>query len=118
MIKGVSFLCSEIVYNLCDNAIKYNRENGTVTVSVSREATGNVLLSVEDTGAGISAEDRERIFERFYRGDKSRCRQVEGTGLGLSIVKHAAAHMGGSIRVESTEGKGTRMTVRFPGVVV
>lgn len=118
MIKGVPFLCSEIVYNLCDNAIKYNRENGTVKVSVSREATGNVLLSVEDTGTGISAEDRERIFERFYRGDKSRCRQVDGTGLGLSIVKHAAAHMGGSIRVESTEGKGTRMTVMLPGSVV
>ena len=75
---------------------------------------GKAVLTVEDTGIGIPFEYRERIFERFFRIDKSHSQQVDGTGLGLSIVKHAVSHMGGSIEVESTEGKGTKITVMFP----
>lgn len=114
IVDGIPSLCSEIVYNLCDNGIKYNKENGSVTVTVGRGENGDTVLSVEDTGIGIPQGAEERIFERFFRADKSHCRQVEGTGLGLSIVKHAAAHMGGRVLVESTEGKGTKMTVIWP----
>lgn len=113
IIKGVPYLCSEIVYNLCENAIKYNKEKGTVTVTVENVANECTILTVEDTGIGIPYEYRDRIFERFFRADKSHSQQIDGTGLGLSIVKHAVSHMDGSIHVESTEGKGTKMTVRF-----
>ena len=112
-IKGIPSLCGEIIYNLCENAIKYNKDNGNVMISVTGKG-GKAVLTVEDTGIGIPFEYRERIFERFFRIDKSHSQQVDGTGLGLSIVKHAVSHMGGSIEVESTEGKGTKITVMFP----
>ena len=112
-IKGIPTLCDEIIYTLCENAVKYNKENGSVTVSVKNTKEG-VELSVEDTGVGIPFEYRERIFERFFRVDKSHCQKVNGTGLGLSIVKHAVLHLGGSIDVESVEGAGTKMIIKFP----
>lgn len=112
-ISGIPALCSEIIYNLCENAIKYNKENGSIVVSVKNAHDGGGTLTVEDTGIGIPFEYRDRIFERFFRVDKSHSRQTEGTGLGLSIVKHAVVHMGGRIDVESVEGKGTKMTVSF-----
>ena len=113
IIHSVSSLCDEIVYNLCENAIKYNKEHGSVTVSVGKDGKGAVL-SVEDTGIGIPFQYRDRVFERFFRVDKSHCQQVDGTGLGLSIVKHAVAYVGGTIALESVEGTGTKVTVRFP----
>ena len=112
-IKGIPSLCDEIVYNLCENAIKYNKEKGSVTVCVKNLREG-VELSVEDTGIGIPFEYRERIFERFFRVDKSHCQEVAGTGLGLSIVKHAVHRLGGTIDVDSVEGAGTKMIVKFP----
>lgn len=113
VICGIGQLLYSIIFNLCDNAIKYNRENGKVEVAVQREESG-ILLSVSDTGIGIAPEHQERVFERFYRVDKSRSREVGGTGLGLSIVKHAAKIHGAKIEVESFPGKGTRISVRFP----
>ncbi len=112
-IDGVPQLCSLLVQNLCDNAIKYNREGGSVTVRVSAEG-GYAVLSVADTGIGIPVSDRERVFERFYRVDKSRSKKVGGTGLGLSIVKHAAKLHDAEIELESTVDVGTTVTVRFP----
>ena len=103
---------SRILLNLCDNAIKYNRENGSVIVKVADLHEG-AEISVEDTGIGIPFECRDRIFERFFRVDESHNQQVDGTGLGLSIVKHAVAQMGGTIEVESADGIGTKMIVRF-----
>lgn len=113
-IKGIPSLCDEIVYNLCENAVKYNKEKGSVTVCVKNLREG-AELSVEDTGIGIPFEYRDRIFERFFRVDKSHCQEVDGTGLGLSIVKHAVNRLGGTIKVDSAEGVGTKMIVRFPG---
>lgn len=112
-IYGIPQLCGVLVQNLCDNAIKYNREGGSVTVCVTQES-GEAVLTVADTGIGIPKEDRERIFERFYRVDKSRSKKVGGTGLGLSIVKHAAKLHGAAIELESTVGEGTTITVKFP----
>lgn len=112
-VQGIPQLLQQILYNLCDNAIKYNRPSGTVTVAVEEES-GCAVLSVTDTGIGIPKEDLGRIFERFYRVDKSRSREVGGTGLGLSIVRHAAMIHGARIQVDSTEGKGTRVQIRFP----
>lgn len=106
-------LLYSIIYNLCDNAVKYNHENGKVAVTIRNEKTG-IVLSVRDTGIGIAPEDQERIFERFYRVDKSHSKEVGGTGLGLSIVKHAARICDAEIEVESTLGKGTVITVTFP----
>ena len=107
-IKGVRRMLQEIVYNLCDNAIKYNVPGGSVTVHVE-----NNRLIVSDTGIGIPAEHKDRIFERFYRVDKSHSKASGGTGLGLSIVKHAAAYHKAEIHLESTPGKGTAITVKF-----
>ncbi len=112
-IGGMAQLLSGIVYNLCDNAIKYNRPGGTVTVSVA-EREGAVALTVKDTGIGIPPEYQQRIFERFYRVDKSHSKEVGGTGLGLSIVKHAAMIHGARIQLESSPGEGTVITVIFP----
>lgn len=112
-IQGVPELVRGIVYNLCDNAIKYNHPEGSVHVTVAREEK-SVLLTVADTGIGIPEEERDRIFERFYRVDKSRSKEVGGTGLGLSIVKHAALVLGAEIQVDSQLGVGTTITVRFP----
>ncbi len=112
-VYGIPQLLQSIVFNLCDNAVKYNRPNGTVTVSV-RPDGGRVILSVADTGIGIPPEHRDRIFERFYRVDKSRSKELGGTGLGLSIVKHAARLHHAEIALDSAEGKGTTVTVTFP----
>lgn len=111
-VNGIPSLCDEIVYNLCDNAIKYNKEGGSVIIRVEDLDEG-VTLTVEDTGIGIPFEYRDRIFERFFRVDESHSQTVDGTGLGLSIVKHAVSYMGGTIDVESAEGVGTKMIVRF-----
>ena len=112
VITGVRRLLYEIVYNLCDNAIKYNREGGSVEINLSQNADA-VLLRVQDTGVGIAPEHQSKIFERFYRVDKSHSRQSGGTGLGLSIVKHAVQLHHGSISVESQPNVGTAITVRF-----
>ena len=111
-ISGIPQLVHSIVFNLCDNAIKYNREGGHVTVDARGDGTGAVL-TVSDDGIGIPPDQQERIFERFYRVDKSRSKASGGTGLGLSIVKHAALVLGAEIKLESDVGKGTVITVRF-----
>ncbi len=113
VVYGIPQLLESIVYNLTDNAIKYNRQGGTVKVSVERLSDG-IRLSVADTGIGIPPEHRERIFERFYRVDKSRSKELGGTGLGLSIVKHAARLHHAKIELQSAEGEGTTITVVFP----
>ena len=112
-VDGIPQLLESIVYNLTDNAIKYNRRGGTVTVSVRPTADG-IQLRVQDTGTGIPPEHRERIFERFYRVDKSRSKELGGTGLGLSIVKHAARLHDAKIDLQSEVGVGTTITVLFP----
>ena len=112
-LQGVPELLRGIVYNLTDNAIKYNRTGGSVTVTVAQEKDAAVL-TVSDTGIGIPEEERDRIFERFYRVDKSRSKEVGGTGLGLSIVKHAAFLHKAAIDVTSQLGAGTSIQVRFP----
>ncbi len=112
-LDAIPQLLQSIIYNLCDNAIKYNRKGGSVTVSVAKDAQF-VRLTVADTGIGIPAEHQERIFERFYRVDKSHSKEIGGTGLGLSIVKHAARLHNASIELHSTPGKGTSITILFP----
>ncbi len=112
-VFGVKQLMFEIIYNLCDNAIKYNRDGGRVDVDI-RESEEETVLSVSDTGIGIPPEHRERIFERFYRVDKSHSKKSGGTGLGLSIVKHAVLYHNGKITLESEENKGTTITAVFP----
>lgn len=114
-IKGVEYIVDEIVYNLCENAIKYNKKGGEVKITVRKEG-GKSILTVADTGIGIPKEDQARVFERFYRVDKSHSRKIGGTGLGLSIVKHAVSYLGGEIFLESVEGEGTTITVTFPAV--
>lgn len=109
IVTGVRALLEEMVHNLVDNAIKYNVENGSVRVAVKDGA-----LTVEDTGIGVAQQDQQKIFERFYRVDKSRSREAGGTGLGLSIVKHIAQLHGAQVSLESEPGKGTKITVRFP----
>lgn len=111
-IKGNPALLSSAIYNLCDNAITYNHENGDVFVTLSLQGQ-EVILTVQDTGVGIPKGEEDRIFERFYRVDKSRSKKVGGTGLGLSIVKHALKCHGASIQVDSQLGQGTTMTVTF-----
>ena len=110
VVNGVRRLLYEVVYNLCDNAIKYNQPGGRVKVTVAQKS-GEVLLSVQDTGIGISPEHQEKVFERFYRVDKSHSRQSGGTGLGLSIVKHAVQYHHGRIILESEQNKGTTVSV-------
>ncbi len=112
MLSGVPTILTEIIYNLADNAIKYNRENGKVTITVA-PVNGKATLMVEDNGIGISKNDQSRIFERFYRVDKSHSKEVGGTGLGLSIVKHGIEHHNGKIKLESEINKGTKITVIF-----
>ena len=112
-MQGVPQLLHSIVYNLCDNAIKYNRPGGRVDITVTPE-DGAVVLTVSDTGVGIPKDSQSRIFERFYRVDKSRSKAVGGTGLGLSIVKHAALIQKADVRVESELGEGSTFTVTFP----
>ena len=113
-IRTVRRLTSEILFNLCDNAIKYNVTGGSVTLNVSPAANGGGVITVSDTGIGIPAEHQARVFERFYRVDKSHSRASGGTGLGLSIVKHAVQDLHGSIHLDSTPGKGTTVEVTLP----
>lgn len=112
ILSTVETVFSEIMYNLCDNAIKYNREGGSVIIHLEQNAK-EVWVTVEDTGIGIPQAEQKRVFERFYRVDKSRSSEVRGTGLGLSIVKHGVQFLGGSLRMESQEEKGTRITMVF-----
>ena len=112
-VEGVRRLLYETVYNLCDNAIQYNVPGGSVRVTVS-DAGENAVISVADTGIGIAPEHQSRIFERFYRVDKSHSKASGGTGLGLSIVKHAVAYHHGTLDLESQPGKGTTITVTIP----
>lgn len=112
-LNSVHKLLYDIIYNLCDNAVKYNKEGGFVKVNV-KTAGDKVQVAVSDNGVGIAPADQSRVFERFYRVDKSHSRESGGTGLGLSIVKHAVAYLKGSISLESTLGKGTTITVSFP----
>lgn len=113
-VRGVYQVLREMIYNLCDNAIKYNRSGGSVTVTAARSA-GRASVTVADTGIGIPYEDQSRVFERFYRVDKSHSRAIGGTGLGLSIVKHAAALHGAEIKLQSQPEDGTVITALFPG---
>lgn len=108
-LPGVSRLFYEIIYNLTENAIKYNTEGGMVNISVTKDG----IFTISDTGIGIPGADQERVFERFYRVDKSHSRQSGGTGLGLSIVKHAAAYLGAAIDLQSVVGEGTTIRVMF-----
>ncbi len=110
---GNRTILEEIIYNLCDNAVKYNFEGGRIEVKISHMPK-TVFITVSDTGMGIPSQHTDRIFERFYRVDKSRSRKINGTGLGLSIVKHGAIYHGGTVRVESVAGKGSVFTVELP----
>ena len=112
-IQGLPSVVEEMVYNLCDNAIKYNRPGGKASVQVEDGADA-VTVTVSDTGIGIPPEDRERVFERFYRVDKSHSKAIGGTGLGLSIVKHGAALHNAQVELDSAPGKGTTVRLRFP----
>lgn len=113
VLCGIPQMLDSIVYNLCDNAIKYNRKGSSVSVTVKNE-DGFAVLSVADTGIGIPKEHQERIFERFYRVDKSHSKEIGGTGLGLSIVKHAARLHNAEIDLQSVVNSGTTVTVKFP----
>lgn len=119
-IEGERLICrtvrpilEEILYNLCDNGIKYNKDNGIVTILI-KDLGNEVQLSVEDKGIGIPREDRKRVFERFYRVDKSHSKEIGGTGLGLSIVKHGVTFLGGTLKLVSEVDKGTEITVTLP----
>ena len=113
IIEGTSQILDEMIYNLCDNGIKYNKAGGHVNVTVGSRQ-GCPFVSVEDNGIGIPEEDQKRVFERFYRVDKSHSRQIGGTGLGLSIVKHGAIYHNAKVEMESTPGRGTSITIVFP----
>jgi two-component system phosphate regulon sensor histidine kinase PhoR len=112
-VCGVQSILSEVLYNLVDNSIKYNKDNGKVDVKV-QEGSEEVTVSVSDTGIGIGAADRERVFERFYRADKSHSKEIGGTGLGLSIVKHGVLFHKGRVELESEPGVGTTITFVLP----
>ncbi|HJA71571.1 MAG TPA: PAS domain S-box protein [Candidatus Lachnoclostridium stercoravium] len=111
-ITGVREILNEVIFNICENAIKYNKTGGSVTAKVEEDDT-KIVLSVSDTGIGIPASSHKRIFERFYRVDKSHSKEIGGTGLGLSIVKHGAACLGAEIGLTSTVGVGTTMTLTW-----
>lgn len=111
-IIGVETIIDEIIYNLCDNAIKYNKENGLIMIDV-QTVDGIAELTVTDTGIGIPKDDIDRVFERFYRVDKSHSREIGGTGLGLSIVKHGVSYHGGEVSIKSELGSGTSIKIRF-----
>lgn len=112
-VPGVRRLLTETVFNLCDNAIKYNKDGGSVAVAVGRDGP-DAVVTVADTGIGIPPEHQGRVFERFYRVDKSHSKASGGTGLGLSIVKHAVAYHHGTVTLDSREGEGTTFTLRLP----
>ncbi|MDR2714186.1 MAG: two-component sensor histidine kinase [Coriobacteriales bacterium] len=112
LVRGSKRILSSMVYNLCENAIRYNKAGGSVAVEVAQQKE-NVVLSVTDTGIGIAPEYQERVFERFFRVDKTRSRETGGTGLGLSIVKHAAAYHGAELSLTSSPETGTTVSVIF-----
>ena len=114
-MEAVRTLLEEAIYNVCDNAIKYNRNDGSVSVFLTQIAQ-EIQIVVKDTGVGIPKEDQDRVFERFYRVDKSRSKEIGGTGLGLSIVKHAVGALKGSVMLRSEEGNGTEICMKFPKV--
>jgi two-component system phosphate regulon sensor histidine kinase PhoR len=113
VFNGCRTVISEVIYNLCDNAIKYNNDGGSYTVKISQKHS-KAVITVSDTGMGIPQQHIGRIFERFYRVDKSRSRRIKGTGLGLSIVKHGVMYHGGEVRAESKPGCGTTFIVELP----
>jgi two-component system phosphate regulon sensor histidine kinase PhoR len=113
-VVGHRLRLEQAILNLLDNAVKFNKPDGEVRIKVHAESSGKVEIAISDTGLGIPREDLTRIFERFYRVDKARSRQVGGTGLGLSIVKHAVEQMNGAVRVESELGKGSRFIITIP----
>ncbi|CCX37546.1 putative uncharacterized protein [Clostridium sp. CAG:1013] len=113
MVNGVKSIVDEMVYNLVDNGVKYNKKNGRVTVTAETLPEGPTI-TVTDTGIGIPQGDVDRVFERFYRVDKSHSKEIGGTGLGLSIVKHGAAFHNAKVSLESVEGKGTTVRLTFP----
>ena len=112
-MEAIRTLLEEAVYNVCDNAIKYNRNDGSVSVFLTQTAH-EIQIVVKDTGVGIPREDQDRVFERFYRVDKSHSKEIGGTGLGLSIVKHAVGTLKGSVTLRSEEGCGTEICMKFP----
>ncbi len=112
IMQGVPAILQEMVYNICDNAVKYNRENGSISVSL-KKWDSHVVFSVRDTGIGIPKEEQKRVFERFYRVDKSHSKEIGGTGLGLSIVKHGAMIHKAQIEVDSEPGQGTEIRIIF-----
>ena len=114
-MEAVRTLLEEAIYNVCDNAIKYNRNDGSVSVFLTQIAQ-EIQIVVKDTGVGIPKEDQNRVFERFYRVDKSHSKEIGGTGLGLSIVKHAVGALKGSVILRSEEGNGTEICMKFPKV--
>lgn len=113
IVHGAGKILDEMIFNLCDNALKYNRPGGSVTVQVTN-TDGHAVLTVTDTGIGIPAAEQSRVFERFYRVDKARSKSIGGTGLGLSIVKHGAIYHNAEIKLKSTLGQGTCITISFP----
>ena len=110
---GIRQILDEMIYNICENAIKYNKENGKVNIWVGNTLNGKKVI-VQDTGIGIPKEHQDRIFERFYRVDKSHSKEIGGTGLGLAITKSSIAMHHGVIKVFSREGEGTTFSVRIP----
>ena len=112
-VHGNHSLLSELLVNLLDNAVKYNRQNGQVSVKLSKTADNHMVLTVSDTGIGIPKDKQNRIFERFYRVDKSRSKEIGGTGLGLSIVKHGVSCLGAQISVDSIQDEGSTFTVTW-----
>lgn len=112
VVEGVRYVMDEMICNLVDNAVKYNRPGGSVTITTGY-SDGKARLTVADTGIGIPAAHQQRVFERFYRVDKSHSKEVGGTGLGLSIVKHAAAYLGVEVKLESAEGEGTAVSLQW-----
>jgi signal transduction histidine kinase len=115
-VIGSRLRLEQAILNLMANAIKFNKPGGEVRVSAKLNGDHQVAVVISDTGVGIPSQDLPRIFERFYRIDKARSRQVGGTGLGLSIVKHVVERMNGAIEVESTLGRGSVFTLRLPAV--
>jgi two-component system, OmpR family, phosphate regulon sensor histidine kinase PhoR len=116
-VAGQRLRLEQALLNLMANAIKFNRPGGEVRVRASRDSAGRVAIVIADTGAGIPSQDLPRIFERFYRVDKARSREVGGTGLGLSIVKHAVDRMNGTVSVESQLGRGSTFTLLLPSAM-
>ncbi|MDO4200495.1 MAG: ATP-binding protein, partial [Clostridia bacterium] len=112
VVNGVRQIIYEMIYNLCDNAIKYNKTGGSVDIDINN-LQDSIVFKISDTGIGIPESSIERVFERFYRVDKSRSKAEGGTGLGLSIVKHGAIYHDAEISIDSIVDKGTTITLRF-----